>query len=89
MNMLKLIATLAVMATLAACGDKDTCTQEVATQKATDLMTTVQGLAASDPSKLAALAPKMQELQAKLAGAGDDPEAVCAAIDEIQAELDK
>ncbi len=81
---------LALVATgfLAAC-DEETCTQEVATKKATDLTTKIQELAASDPAKVAELAPRLQELATKAAAGGDDLAATCKALDEMMAELSK
>ncbi|MCU0903042.1 MAG: hypothetical protein MUE83_04110 [Tabrizicola sp.] len=84
-------AVLALAATgfLAACNEEVACTQEVATQKATELTTKIQELAASDPAKLAEMAPKVQELATKAAAGGDDMQATCTALDEMMAELSK
>ena len=46
-------------------------------------------MAATDPAKLAELAPKVQELATKAAGSADDLQASCKAIDEMIAELTK
>jgi outer membrane murein-binding lipoprotein Lpp len=83
------ILALAATGFLAACNEEVACTQEVATQKATDLSTKIQELAASDPAKLAELAPKVQELATKAAAGGDDLAATCTALDEMMAELSK
>jgi outer membrane murein-binding lipoprotein Lpp len=82
---------LALVATgfLAACTGEEACTQEAATKKATDLTTKIQELAASDPAKLAEMAPKVQELATKAAAGGDDLAATCKALDEMMAELSK
>lgn len=82
------ILALAATGFLAACGEED-CTQEVATKKATELTTKIQELAATDPAKVAALAPKLQELASKAAAGGDDLAASCKAMDEMMAELSK
>jgi outer membrane murein-binding lipoprotein Lpp len=83
------ILALAATGFLAACNSEVACTQEVATQKATDLTTKIQEIAASDPAKLAEMAPKVQELAAKAAAGGDDLAATCTALDEMMAELSK
>jgi outer membrane murein-binding lipoprotein Lpp len=84
-------ALLALVTTgfLAACTSEETCTQELATQKATDLTTKIQELATSDPAKLAEMAPKVQELATKAAAGGDDLAATCKALDDMMAELSK
>ncbi|MCU0826072.1 MAG: hypothetical protein MUE52_01375 [Tabrizicola sp.] len=84
-------AILAIAATgfLAACNSEETCTNELAQKKATDLATKMQEVAAADPAKLAELAPKVQELATKASAQGDDLQAACKAIDEMMAELSK
>ena len=57
------ILALAATGFLAACTGEEACTQELATQKATDLTTKIQEVAAADPAKLA-------ELGAEGAGTG-------------------
>lgn len=74
---------------LAACNSEETCTNELAQKKATDLAAKMQEMAASDPAKLAELAPKVQELAAKASAQGDDLQAACKAMDEMMAELSK
>jgi tRNA(Ser,Leu) C12 N-acetylase TAN1 len=74
---------------LAACTGEEACTQEVATKKATDLTTKIQEIAATDPAKLAEMAPKVQELATKAAAGGEDLAATCKALDEMMAELSK
>ncbi len=83
------ILALAATGFLAACNSEEACTQEVATKKATDLTTKIQEIAASDPAKLAEMAPKVQELATKAAAGGDDLAATCKALDEMMAELSK
>lgn len=83
------ILALAATGFLAACTGEEACTQEVATKKATDLTTKMQEVAASDPAKLAELAPKVQDLATKAAAGGDDLTATCKALDEMMAELSK
>ena len=84
-------AFLALLTTgfLAACTEEATCTQETATQKATDLTAKLQEVAASDPAKLAELAPKVQELATKAAASNEDLQAASKAMDEMMAELSK
>lgn len=84
---LNLIA-IAAVGFLAACGD-DGCTNEEATKKAADLSAKLQEMAATDPAKLAELAPKVQELATKAAASGDDLQEACKAMDEMMAELSK
>ena len=83
------ILALAATGFLAACNSEEACTEEVATQKATNLTTKIQEIAASDPAKFAELAPKLQELATKAAAGGDDLAASCKALDEMMAELSK
>ena len=82
------ILALAATGFLASCGEED-CTQEVAGKKAIDLSMKLQDLAASDPAKLAEIAPKVQELAGKAAAGGDDLAATCKAMDAMMAELSK
>lgn len=84
-------ALLALAATgfLAACNGEEVCTTELAQKKATDLATRMQEIAATDPAKLAVLAPKVQELAAKARAQGEDLQAACKAMDEMMAELAK
>ena len=82
------ILALAATGFLAACNE-ETCTQEIATKKATDLTAKIQEVAAADPAKLAELAPKVQDLASKAAAGGDDLQATCKALDEMMAELSK
>ncbi|MFM7335160.1 MAG: hypothetical protein ACKO2N_06035 [Tabrizicola sp.] len=89
MRIASTILALAATGFLAACTSEEACTQEVATKKATDLTTKIQELAASDPAKLAEMAPKVQELATKAAAGGDDLDATCKALDEMMAELSK
>ena len=89
MRIASTILALAATGFLAACNSEEACTQESATKKATDLSTKIQEVAASDPSKLAELAPKVQELATKAAAGGDDLQATCKAIDDMMAELSK
>ena len=82
------ILALAAIGFLAACNE-ETCTQDIATKKATDLTAKIQEVAAADPAKLAELAPKVQALASKAAAGGDDLQATCKALDEMMAELSK
>jgi hypothetical protein len=83
------LLALAAAGLLAACNSEETCTNELAQKKATDLVAKMQEMAASDPAKLAELAPKVQELAAKAGAEGDDLLAACKAMDEMMAELSK
>jgi outer membrane murein-binding lipoprotein Lpp len=89
MRLASTVLALAATGFLAACNSDEACTEEVATRKANELTTKIQELAASDPAKLAELAPKVQELATKAAAGGDDLDATCRALDEMMAELSK
>lgn len=80
---------LAAAGVLSACTSEETCTNELAQKKATDLAAKMQQVATSDPMKLAELAPRVQELAAKASAQGDDLQAACKAMDEMMAELSK
>lgn len=74
---------------LAACNEeKPSCTAEEAQAKATEMMTKLQGLATTNPEKLAAVGAKAQELQADLAAAQNDPAKACAAVDELMKAME-
>ena len=66
-----------------------TCTPELAQAKATDLTNKIAEMATTAPEKVAAIAPKLQEIASQMAAGGDDLEAACKALDEMSAELDK
>jgi hypothetical protein len=83
------LLALAASGFLAACNSEETCTNELAQKKATDLATKMQEVAATDPAKLAELGPKVQELAAKASAQGEDLQAACKAMDEMMAELSK
>jgi outer membrane murein-binding lipoprotein Lpp len=89
MRIAPVLLALAATGFLTACTSEEACTEEVATKKATELGTKIQELAASDPAKLAEMAPKVQELATKAAAGGDDLAATCKALDEMMAELSK
>ncbi|MEO9463532.1 MAG: hypothetical protein ABJ242_12450 [Marinomonas sp.] len=61
------------------------CTQETLLAKATEVGEKMQGLA-SDPEAMAAMAEKMQEVQASAQEEGYDIAAACAVYDELLAE---
>jgi hypothetical protein len=84
-------AFLALIASgfLVACTSEETCTNELAQKKATDLAAKLGEVAAADPAKLADLGPKIQELSAKASAQGDDLQAACKAMDEMMVELSK
>ena len=89
MRILPGLLALGAIGLLAACNSEEACTQELATRKAADLTSRIQDLAASDPTRVASLAPKLQELAASAAAGGDDLSATCKALDEMIAELSK
>lgn len=89
MRLASTLFALAATGFLAACTSEEACTQETATKKATDLTTRIQEVAVSDPTKVADLAPKLQDLATKAAAGGDDLAATCKALDEMMAELSK
>jgi hypothetical protein len=84
-------AFLALIATgfLVACNSEETCTNELAQKKSTDLAAKLTEVATADPAKLAELGPKIQELSAKASAQGDDLQAACKAMDEMMVELSK
>jgi hypothetical protein len=43
----------------------------------------------SAPEKVAAIAPRLQEIASQMAAGGDDLSAACKALDEMMAELEK
>lgn len=80
-----LMGALALMVTgLTGCGG---CTEEEAAAKAMEVTTKMQSLAGEDMGKLMELSKKMQEIGNDLNDA-NDPDEVCAALDEVLAELD-
>lgn len=87
MRIAPLFAALSAAAFLVACDDKPACTEAEAEKKLTELMTKIQEVGATNPEKLAALAPKAQELAAKAQADGGDIGEACKAIDEMMAEL--
>ena len=87
MRIAPLFAALTAVALLTACDDKPSCTQADVEKKMTELMTKIQEVGATNPEKLAALAPKAQELAAQAQAGGDDLSKACTAIDEMMAEL--
>ena len=89
MRILPILATVAAAVFLSACDDKKTCTPELAQAKATDLTNKIAEMATTAPEKVAAIAPKLQEIASQMAAGGDDLEAACKALDEMSAELDK
>jgi allophanate hydrolase subunit 1 len=82
-----LVGAFAMAGLLAACGDDNTCTQESATAKATEVMTAMQALATSNPEKLAEMTPRLTEIQATLTAEGADLAAACKALDDLQTEI--
>jgi hypothetical protein len=81
------VLAFAAAGVLSACNSEDTCTNEMAQQKAADLAAKMQEVAAADPARLAELAPRVQELAAQASASGDDLQAACEAMDEMLAEL--
>ncbi len=90
MRSISLTLALTALIALSACKeDKPACTEDLAKIKLGELTTKMQEVATKDPTKLAALAPKLQEIQGKLTAAGNEPQAACDALDEIMIELSK
>lgn len=89
MRIARLFLALAATGFLAACNGEETCTTELAQKKATDLSAKLTEVVTTDPTKLAELGPKVQELAAKASAQGDDLQAACKAMDEMMAELSK
>lgn len=88
MRMLPIVATIAAAVFLSACDDKAECTEELAQAKGTEMTNKLMEMALTDPAKVTALEPRMKEIGDELAANGNDPTAVCAAIDAIMAELE-
>ena len=84
-----ILAAVLAFGVLAGCDEKPACTQETITQKAAELTTKIQEMAATSPEKVAALLPRLQEIATKAAAGGDDLAASCTALDELAAELAK
>lgn len=89
MRFAPLLLAIAATGFLSACNGEETCTNDLARKKATDLAAKLQEFATSDPVKLAELAPRVQELSARTSAEGDDLQAACRAMDEMMAELSK
>ncbi len=90
MTFMPVLAALTAFGLLTACDGKPECTQELVIEKTTDLMTKIQQLGTSDPAKMVALLPKIQDITTQAAAAGEgDLQASCDAIDDIMAELNK
>ncbi|WP_225028418.1 hypothetical protein [Xinfangfangia pollutisoli] len=89
MRILPLLAALATVTALSACKDEVSCTEAEAQKKATELANKITEVGTADPSKMAALMPKLQELSTKAAAAPDDLAATCKAMDDLMAELSK
>ncbi|MBL8563793.1 MAG: hypothetical protein JNN06_16100 [Gemmobacter sp.] len=82
------LAALATLALLGACKDEEAkCTQEQAEAKMTAFAQEMQKVAASNPAKLAELAPKAAEIQQQLTANPDDTAAACKALDDLTAML--
>jgi thiamine biosynthesis lipoprotein ApbE len=89
MRILPLLAALAAVTVLSACDEKASCTPEEAQKKATDLAAKITEVGAADPTRVADLMPKVQELAAKASSTGEDLAEACKAMDEMMAELSK
>jgi hypothetical protein len=90
MKLTPVLGAVMALGLLAACDDKPECTQETIAAKSTELTTKIQEMAATDPAKVAALLPKLQEIATQAAAGGEeDLEASCAALDGLMAELAK
>jgi hypothetical protein len=92
MKLLPLIGALAAFGLLSACNETEEesveCTQELVTQKANDVQAKIVELAQTDPAKIEAVLPRIQEISTAAAAAGEgDISGSCAALDEIMAEM--
>jgi outer membrane murein-binding lipoprotein Lpp len=89
MKLIPIFGAVMALGLLAACNDDAAeCTQETLTQKSEEFTAKVTELATTDPEKVAALMPRMQEILTEAQAAGeDDLAASCAALDELMAEL--
>jgi hypothetical protein len=91
MKLIPIIGAVMALGLLAACNeDVAECTQETLTQKGEEFTAKVTEMATTDPEKVAALMPKLQEVLTEASAAGEeDLAASCAAMDELMAELAK
>jgi hypothetical protein len=87
MRNLALTAAALALTALAACDDEPTCTQETLTAKTTELTTALTTLATTDATRAAEFTTRMTEIAAEAAGASDDIQAACDAVDQMLAEL--
>lgn len=82
------LAALAALTLLGACKEEEAkCTPEQAQAKMTAFAEEMQKVAASNPAKLAELAPKATEIQQQLAANPEDTAAACKALDDLTAML--
>ena len=82
------LAALALVALLGACKEEEAkCTPEQAQAKMTTFAEEMQKVAATNPAKLAELAPKATEIQQQLAANPEDTAAACKALDDLTAML--
>jgi outer membrane murein-binding lipoprotein Lpp len=90
MRLIPVLSAVMAVGLLATCDDKPECTQETVMQKGEEFTTKVTELATSNPEKVAALMPKLQQVLTEAQAAGEeDLAASCAALDELMAELNK
>lgn len=86
--MKRFLMTSAALATLAAApAFAEECTAELVQEKATAVNAKVQELAASNPEKIEAVMPKIEEATTRFQEGADLTEA-CAVYDELMAELE-
>jgi hypothetical protein len=91
MKLSPVLGAILAVAVLAACNEEEAsveCTQELVTQKAGEVQAKIMELATTDPEKMQALLPRIQEISTAAAAAGEgDISASCTALDEIMAEM--
>lgn len=84
--MKKLMIVTAALAAMTTPTFADECTNETLQAKAMEVSTKMQEMAATDPAKIAALTPKLQEAATRFQD-GSNLEEACAYYDEILAEM--
>jgi hypothetical protein len=94
MKLFPVLAAVAAFGLLTACNEEEAaeettveCTQELVTQKAGEVQAKIMELASTDPAKMEALLPKIQEISTAAAANGSDISGSCKALDDIMAEM--
>lgn len=83
------ILALAAAVLMAGCTSEEACNEEILQKKTEELMGKMMEVAFTQPEKIEALQPKMQDIGQRAQGTGNDLRAACKAVDEMLAELAK